>query len=554
MSIPTAVPQIIADSDCDSTGAALIGTLHLLLAATAMIAFMVDAAALPALPRLAWVIFFGFAMHNLYLYAQAQRHDRAWDSRRTLWLEVGWYSAIVYVTGGGQSAFFPFYIFTMLIAAVRFGFADSARIGVASAVMFSLTGFGARDSVELVQVLLRASFLLALGYFIALWGEANLRQKRGLSLLRDISSLSNPRFGIDRTVASIMERSRVFFGADSCILVSQRPGSRRWLLRIARPEGTLSAPLADAMAPSLMAMPCADSVVFAGPLFAWMRRGASLRACDAVRRQWRRCASDGGAQVAELIGARSFISVPVRFRAGTGRVYLASSRRIFAEADALFLAQIVEQVLPVIETVHLLDRLASRAALRERRTIAHDLHDSTVQPYIGLSHTLTALRNRTAADNPLKADIDALSSMAAQVVGELRRFAGDFARPGRACDHMVQAALRRHVLQAKQFYGIDIALDFVGAANIGDRLATSVLQLGSEGISNICKHSDARRGAVRIACEGCWLRIQIENDSAAPARPFIPASLAGRSAALGGTTRVEHRAPGLTVVLIDIPV
>lgn len=538
MSIPNAVPRVFADSDNDLCGVPVIGTLHLLLAATAMIAFMVDAALVRNLPRFAWLIFVCFAVHNIHLYVQAHRHDPASDSRKTLWLEVGWYSAMVYVTGGGQSAFFPFYIFTILIAAFRFGFDDSARISLASAVMFSLTAIVAKDWAELFQVLLRSAFLLALGYFIAVWGESNLRQKRGLALLRDVSSLSNPRFGIDRTIASLMERSRTYFSADSCILVSQRPGSRRWLLRIARPEGPLTEPLGEALAPSLMSLPSADTVCYARRLFPWMRRGGA----------------DDGEQVAELIGARSFISVPVSFRAGQGRIYMASATRTYSEADAIFLAQIVAQVLPVIETVHLLDRLASRAALRERRTIAHDLHDSTVQPYIGLSHSLTALRNRTTADNPLKADIDAVSSMAAQMVGDLRRFAGEFARPCRGGDHMVHTALRRQVLRAKQFYHVDIALDIDGESRIGDRLATTVLQLGSEGISNICKHTESTRGALRIACAGCWLRIEIENDSAAPPRPFVPASLAERSAALGGTTRVEHRAPGLTIVRIDIPV
>ena len=204
-------------------GAPVIGTLHLVLAATAMIAFMVDAAAVRNLPRFAWVIFSCFAAHNIYLYVQSHRHDPASDSRVTLWLEVIWYSAMVYVTGGGHSVFFPFYIFTILISAFRFGFDESARITLASTGMFLLTAVTVKDTTELVQVLLRSAFLLSLGYLIAIWGESNLSQKRGLSLLRDVCHLANPRFGIDRTIASVMERSRVFFEADSCILVSHRP-------------------------------------------------------------------------------------------------------------------------------------------------------------------------------------------------------------------------------------------------------------------------------------------------------------------------------------------
>ena len=303
-----------------------------------------------------------------------------------------------------------------------------------------------------------------------------------------------------------------------------------------------------------MSMPDGQLVMYATPLVAWRRRGARFRACDAAQRRWRDCAGEHGQQLAELLGARGFISVPLTFRNGEGRIYMTSSKRLYSEADANFLAQIVAQVLPVIENIHLLDRLASLAALRERHTIAHDLHDSTVQPYIGLSHTLSALRNKAGADNPLKADIDALSTMTAEVVSDLRRFAGGFARKDRAVDELVHGALRRFVQRARQFYDIDIAIDIAGEERIGDRLAAVVLQLANEGISNICKHTEARHGALRIACDSSWLRIEIENDSAAAPAVFVPRSIACRSYALGGTTRVEHRAPDSTVVRIDIPV
>lgn len=554
MSSPNAASRVVADPDCDPTGASVIGTLHLGLAATALIAFMVDEDSVRNLPLFAWPIFSGFAAHNIYLYAQAHRHDPAPDSRLTLWLEVFWYSAMVYVTGGGHSIFFPFYIFTILISAFRFGFDRSARITVVSTGMFLLTALAAKDIAELVHVLLRSAFLLALGYLISIWGESNLNQKNGLALLRDVCQLANPRFGIDRTIASVMERSREFFDADSCILVSHRPNSRRWLLRIARPECMLAEPLGAAVAPPLMSMPDGQMVMYATPLIPWLRRGAKFRACAAAQRQWRDCPGELGQYVAELLDVRSFISVPLTYRDGEGRIYMTSSKRLYSQADATFLAQIVAQVLPVIENIHLLDRLASLAALRERRTIAHDLHDSTVQPYIGLSHTLSALRNKAGADNPLKADIEALSAMTAEVVSDLRRFAGGFARKGLPIDQLVQGALRRYAQRARQIYDIDIAIHIGGEAHIGDRLAAVVLQLASEGISNICKHTEARHGALRVACDGRWLRIEIENDSAAAPAAFVPRSIARRSNALGGTTKVEHREPDSTVVRIDIPI
>lgn len=552
MSIANAVSTICADPDSDRSGTPVIGTLHLMLAATAMIAFVADPAAVRNLPRFAWAIFFGFAVHNIHLYVQAHRHEPASDSRVTLWLGVCWYSAMIYVTGGGHSVFFPLYLFTVLISAFRFGFAESARITCASTGMFLLTTLMVKDTAELVQVLLRSAFLLSLGYLIAIWGESNLSQRRGLALLRDVCQLANPRLGIDRTIASVMERSRVFFNADSCILVSHRPSSRRWQLRIARPQGIVTEPLGAAVAPPLMNMPGGQMAMYASPLFS--RPGGAFRIFEGTLKRWRDCVGDQGQYAAELLDARSFISVPLKFRDGHGRVYMTSSKRRFTEADATFLLQIVTQVLPVIENIHMLDRLASLAALRERRTIAHDLHDSAVQPYIGLSHSLSALRSKAGEDNPLKEDIDALSAMTEEVVGDLRRFAGGFARNELPIDQLMDGALRRYAHRAKQLYDIDIALDITGQALIGDRLAAVVLQLSSEGISNMCKHTEARHGALRIACDSRWLRIEIENDSGAAPAAFMPRSIARRSNALGGTTKVEHRTPDRTTVRIDIPV
>src|SRR5258705_8980686 len=70
------------------------------------------------------------------------------------------------------------------------------------------------------------------------------------------------------------------------------------------------------------------------------------------------------------------------------------SRSRFSEADIRFLSQVVESVMPAIENIRLVDRLASDAAEHERKRIALDLHDTTIQPFIGLKMGLSAIRQR----------------------------------------------------------------------------------------------------------------------------------------------------------------
>jgi signal transduction histidine kinase len=76
-----------------------------------------------------------------------------------------------------------------------------------------------------------------------------------------------------------------------------------------------------------------------------------------------------------------------------GRVFMGTARQArFDIEDATFLLQAMDQVLPVIENIRLVDRLASGAAEEERRRIARSVHDRVIQPYLGLQIGIKALQ------------------------------------------------------------------------------------------------------------------------------------------------------------------
>ena len=539
--------------------ASVIGTVRLVLAAATLITVLADPQVLQSLPRVGWLIFTGFTIHNVTLYLLVRARRSAAQSRIVTWMDLLWYTALVYVTGSDTSLFFLLYFFTILVSSFRHGFDEGARVTLASAVLFSSTAQSTTGSAQLLQVLLRSAFLLALGYMIARWGEANLVQKRRLALLREVSRLSNPRFGVEHTIHDVMHRVRLFFGACTCAIVNRRQDAPRWTLRMMNQGGARAADLpgqADGgMAQLLMSLPAGMPVLYVRPVFAWSRWGGAFCCYDAAHHDWRDCAGDTGLQLAELLEARSFISVPLAIQNSEGRAFMASASACYSRADVLFLCQIAGQVVPVLENIYVLDRLASEAALRERRKISRDLHDSTLQPYIGLSHTLTALQRKAAPDNPLFADIDVLARMAAQVVTDLRHYVGGFAREDSLSEPLFFGALRHHVRQVRLIYGIEIRLDMPASMALGDRLSAAAVHLVSEGISNIRKHTGAREGLVRLRCEQEMLSIDIENACDPGSVPdFVPKSITERTASLGGAVSIEHRAPATTVVRIHIPV
>src|SRR5262249_16603345 len=107
-------------------------------------------------------------------------------------------------------------------------------------------------------------------------------------------------------------------------------------------------------------------------------------------------------EISELLAAEAYLTVPVRYRGATvGRLYLtAADRYPFEALDVDFLLQVLEHTMLTIDNIRLVDRLASDAADEERRRIGRDLHDSVIQPYIGLQMGLVALQKKLATQSP----------------------------------------------------------------------------------------------------------------------------------------------------------
>jgi signal transduction histidine kinase len=207
----------------------------------------------------------------------------------------------------------------------------------------------------------------------------------------------------------------------------------------------------------------------------------------------------------------------------------------------------------VIENIALLDSMASDAAFRERQKIARDLHDTTIQPYIGLRHALTAMRNGAAADNPLAADLDKLIAMSGEVIGDMRNFARNVRKDNGTGEPELMTALRRQARQIREFYGLEIELRTTPDVVISDRLAAEVFQIVNEGMSNIRKHTRARVGAVTLSTVDSCLQIDIDNENTeGPPGAFLPGSIAERAAALGGVVDITHPGGG-TRVRVSIP-
>ena len=390
-----------------------------------------------------------------------------------------------------------------------------------------------------------------------------VRLLRQLALLRDVCRLSNPRFGVDHTITRVLEQTQQFFKAHSCILVMYDTESGAYTLRTIKDgnvrQSVNSDPISAEAAMPLLALPKEYLFAYARPFRAFMSSvfGESL-AYNSTMHRWVKHDTQACKNLTEFLNARSFISVPLSLRKQQGRLYVVSDQRGFSKADVLFLSHIAVQAFPVIENIELLDKMASSAAFQERKKIALDLHDTAIQPYIGLKLGLSAIQNKASSDNPVRDDIDKLVSMAAKVIDDLRRYVVTFKNGSQQTESILLVVLRQQAVQVKEFYGIDISVNIEGEHQMSDRLTTEVLQLAREGLSNICKHTIAQRGAITVHYRNEWLNIQIENENLESLSRvlvnFIPKSMTERAAGLGGTVHVTQ-VPGVnTIVHVEIPV
>ena len=548
-------PTQLTAEGADLADNRMVNSMRLVLAISALLAFVTDPRSFPDNGGWVWLLFAAYVAHSLYLYVLALLKRPVAQCKWIHWLDVAWYTAFVALMGDSRSLLFLFFFFAILTSSFRWGFEEGARVTVAATALFIATAFLVDAQADWPRLLLRSSFLLALGYISAHWGESKVALNRQLALLRDVSQLSNPRFGVDHTMTRVLDKTRTFFNAKSCVLILRDKETGACQVRSIRAGQSKQSVYAESInaktAEPLLALPPQQLVTYSHPR--WLMSHWPLRS-----RMAHDPATSMGEHLTDLLEGKSFISAPVSLRRSTGRIYVVTEKNGSNKADVHFLSHIVAQSFPVIENIELVDRMASEAASQERQKIALDIHDRAVQPYIGLNLGLSAVRNKAERDNPLLDDIDKLSVMARQAIEDLRHYAGTFRRnkgQRNTQEPIYTAALQQQTDQVKALYGVDIAVEAATNLQINDRMTAEVLQIVREGLSNICRHTLAQFGTLKLQRSAGWLHIQIENAGAnAPVPAFSPRSITERVASLGGLVHVQSDADGYTSVQIQIPV
>jgi signal transduction histidine kinase len=478
------------------------------------------------------------------------------------WVDAAAYASLVMLHGATGLCFICPLFLSIVVASCRRGPASALAVTMSSTtaivawLVFSQARYGRFD---LGPSLIAPIALLVLGGMIVHWDRSDMLLKRRLQFISGITKISNPRLGTACMISSFMEQLRAFYDADDCILLMPDLGETEIRMRRVdrmNPHGGDKA----VMLPGDLVWPFLDLP----PETAVVRQSKTAFRCwpqtsyfeyDARQGVPTAQARDRSEQLSVLLDTPCFLTVPLYYHSETiGRVFLTSQRIRFQESDIQFLLQVFEHFLPLIDNIRLVDRMATDACLAERKKIARDLHDSVIQPYVGLKLGIGSLRHKLAAGALKMKDIDRLIEVHEQAIGDLRRFVlilkGQVEQDG---DLLL--SIRQFVDKFTFATGISVEIDAGDLSLVDNRLAAEALQIVAEGLSNIRRHTESMKARIFIRCLKGQLAIRIEDSGGggAACKPFKPWSISERAESLGGKAVVEPMSHGGSRVLVEFP-
>ncbi|MGE5414641.1 MAG: PAS domain-containing protein [Syntrophomonadaceae bacterium] len=279
-------------------------------------------------------------------------------------------------------------------------------------------------------------------------------------------------------------------------------------------------------------------------------------------------------EIADALEAKGDFESRFRLRRPDGSVrHVHSVARPFLEPDGQKVLRYVGVVMDVTEQDLAAERLrASFEELQslsqriliireeERARIAREVHDEIGQALTALRMDVAWLERRLRNQGGLADKLQAMSSLVDTTIDAVQRIATEL-RPAVLDELGLEAATEWYVREFEKRTGLvcrfDSALD--GALLDRDR-STAVFRILQEALTNVARHSAARRAEVRLVGEGDRLVLEVRDDGRGIAperigdlRSLGIAGMRERARAAGGEIEFRPGLAGGTVVRLDLP-
>ncbi|HTX42152.1 MAG TPA: histidine kinase [Acidobacteriaceae bacterium] len=475
------------------------------------------------------LILFGYAMVSVAILARVFV-SRAMTAPFLIFVhssDLLWPSLICLFTGCARSPFLLLFIFALLATPFRKKWLETLLAAVFSALivllecLFAVTPAFAhlqlvRGSIQWGSFAVKVAIFLILGGFLsysAFWAEREQLAYATRSILRRLRAGS----GIQANLREILPAIRDVFEARKVVLVLRNASSWRVFQWGAgadeqRSETPQNIPYAEVDERHFRELP---SAVWA---MACSRKGAgnSLLALD---RQGHRVPADPAALSLNGFAGeplRSLLITNLQFGSEwSGQLFLVDAPCAAGQEACLHLLhQLADEVGTAAYSFYLWQHTSARVRSIERQHLARDLHDGVVQSLIATEMQLDLLRRQSVQPGALGLSPEVLLGAQNVLRTEVTRLRQqiDQLRSSTVAGPLLPR-LAEMIEHFRQETGIATVFSCdVREESVPGRFSAEVLHIVQEALSNIRRHSGARKVEVRLSShENTW-EILVQDD------------------------------------------
>ncbi|HID54452.1 MAG TPA: HAMP domain-containing protein [Anaerolineae bacterium] len=185
----------------------------------------------------------------------------------------------------------------------------------------------------------------------------------------------------------------------------------------------------------------------------------------------------------------------------------------------------------------------------ERRRLARDLHDDTIQSLIALNQRLQ-LAQLTVSDEQSGTQLTEMQQMTEQTIADLRRLTRDL-RPIYLEDLGLVTALNMLARDASQTLQIPVDFQVTGTEKrLSAEVELALYRMAQEGLSNVARHAQANCAQLHLAFADESITLTIQDDGRGFTIPESPAEMTnnGHYGLLGIQERAELIGARLTIL------
>ena len=244
----------------------------------------------------------------------------------------------------------------------------------------------------------------------------------------------------------------------------------------------------------------------------------------------------------------------------------------FSDRDIAILTAIGRQTGIAIENAYLYEnmrfyaRRITQAQENERKRVARELHDDTIQSLIALSRRLEALStSEEVLPDTTARRIRELQEATGDVIKSVRRFSQDL-RPSILDDLGLLPTLEELTSELNRQDGLQAEFRVLGEERrLSSEVELMLFRIAQEALNNVRKHAQATRSVTVVELSDSAIKMTVEDNGKGFKPPMLSEHLAAasklgligmheRARLLGGTLVVDS-APGRgTRVIVNVPV